>query len=67
MSATGKVKWFDAKKGFGFIEQESGDDVFVHFSVIQGGGFKTLEDGQEVEFEVEDGAKGPQATSCTPV
>jgi CspA family cold shock protein len=64
MSAiTGKVKWFDAKKGFGFIEQEGGDDVFVHFREIQTDGFKTLKDGQEVEFEVETGDKGLQATN----
>ena len=63
MSTTGKVKWFDAKKGFGFIEQESGDDVFVHFRAIQGDGYKSLEEGQEVEFDLEDGAKGPQAAN----
>ncbi len=56
-TTTGRVKWFDAKKGFGFIEQEDGDDVFVHFRAIQGEGYKTLEEGQEVEFELEDGAK----------
>ena len=54
------------KKGFGFIEQESGDDVFVHFRAIQGDGYKTLEEGQEVEFELEDGAKGPQAANVFP-
>ena len=54
-TTTGKVKWFDAKKGFGFIEQESGDDVFVHFRAIQGDGYKSLVEGQEVEFELEDG------------
>lgn len=57
----GRVKWFDEKKGFGFIEREGGQDVFVHFRSIAGSGFKTLQDGQEVEFEIEDGAKGPQA------
>ena len=57
----GTVKWFNAEKGFGFISREDGDDVFVHFSAIQGEGFKTLEEGQEVEYEVIDGAKGPQA------
>ena len=59
----GKVKWFNAEKGFGFIEREDGDDVFVHFSAIQGNGFKTLEEGQEVEFEIVDGNRGPQAAN----
>ncbi|WP_409292483.1 cold-shock protein [Peribacillus sp. SCS-26] len=59
----GKVKWFNAEKGFGFIEREGGDDVFVHFSAIQGEGFKTLEEGQDVTFEVEQGQRGPQATN----
>ena len=63
MSTTGKVKWFNADKGFGFISQEGGDDVFVHFSAIQDNGFRSLEEGQEVEFEVSDGPKGPQATN----
>ncbi|MEC9490062.1 MAG: cold-shock protein [Halanaerobiales bacterium] len=58
---TGKVKWFDAKKGYGFIEREDGDDVFVHFSAIEDEGFKTLEDDQEVEFEIVEGDRGPQA------
>ncbi|EUJ32096.1 putative major cold-shock protein [Listeria floridensis FSL S10-1187] len=58
---TGKVKWFNSEKGFGFIEVEGGDDVFVHFSAIQGDGFKTLDEGQEVEFEVVEGQRGPQA------
>jgi CspA family cold shock protein len=58
---TGTVKWFDAKKGYGFIEVPGEDDVFVHFSAIQDEGFKTLEDGQEVEFEVVEGDRGPQA------
>jgi len=59
----GKVKWFNAEKGFGFIEREAGDDVFVHFSAIQGEGFKSLDEGQEVTFEVEQGQRGPQATN----
>ncbi|MEC2056672.1 cold-shock protein [Peribacillus psychrosaccharolyticus] len=59
----GKVKWFNAEKGFGFIERENGDDVFVHFSAIQGEGFKTLEEGQDVTFEVEQGQRGPQASN----
>lgn len=57
----GKVKWFNANKGFGFIESEEGNDVFVHFSAIQGDGFKTLEEGQSVEFDVVQGNRGPQA------
>ena len=61
----GKVKWFDEAKGYGFIEQESGDDIFVHFSQIVGDGFRTLKQGQEVEFEVSDGPKGPLATNVT--
>ncbi len=60
--AKGKVKWFNEKKGYGFIEQESGGDVFVHYSAIEGDGFKTLREGQEVEFEVTNGPKGLQAT-----
>ncbi len=62
---TGKVKWFNETKGFGFIEQESGPDVFAHFSAIQGSGFKTLLEGQEVEFTVTQGQKGPQAADIT--
>ena len=59
----GTVKWFNAEKGFGFITVEGGDDVFVHFSAIQGDGFKTLEEGQAVTFEVESGDRGPQAVN----
>lgn len=58
---TGKVKWFNAEKGYGFIEREDGGDVFVHFSAIQGEGFKTLEEGQAVEFDVVEGNRGEQA------
>jgi cold shock protein len=60
---TGSVKWFNAEKGFGFIEVEGGDDVFVHFSAIQGEGFKTLEEGQSVSFEIVEGNRGPQAAN----
>lgn len=59
----GTVKWFNAEKGYGFISQESGDDVFVHFSAIQGNGFKTLEEGQKVSFEIEEGPRGAQASN----
>jgi CspA family cold shock protein len=59
----GKVKWFNAEKGFGFIEREEGNDVFVHFSAIEMDGFKTLEEGEEVQFEVVEGARGPQAAN----
>lgn len=62
---TGKVKWFNAEKGFGFIEREDGDDVFVHFSAINAEGFKTLEDGQDVEFEIVEGDRGPQAANVS--
>ena len=61
----GTVKWFNDKKGFGFLSREEGDDVFVHHSAIQGEGFKTLREGQEVEFEVQEGPKGPQAVNVT--
>ncbi len=64
--ATGTVKWFNESKGFGFIASESGKDVFVHFSEIQGDGFKTLVEGQTVEFEEGMGQKGPQATNVVP-
>lgn len=60
---TGKVKWFNAEKGYGFIEREDGGDVFVHFSAIQGEGFKTLEEGQAVEFDVVEGNSGEQAAN----
>ena len=61
----GKVKWFNPEKGYGFIEVEEGKDVFVHYSEIQEEGFKTLEEGQEVEFEVVEGNRGPQAANVT--
>ncbi len=61
----GKVKWFNNQKGYGFITPESGNDVFVHYSAIQGDGFKKLEEGQEVQFEIVKGDKGEQATNVT--
>nr|WP_092074341.1 cold shock domain-containing protein [Dendrosporobacter quercicolus]NSL49245.1 cold shock domain-containing protein [Dendrosporobacter quercicolus DSM 1736]SDM89267.1 cold-shock DNA-binding protein family [Dendrosporobacter quercicolus] len=61
----GKVKWFSAEKGYGFIEREDGGDVFVHFSAIQDQGFKTLTEGQTVEFDIVEGARGPQAANVT--
>ena len=61
----GKVKWFSNSKGYGFISDENGKDVFVHYSGLNMDGFKSLEEGQEVEFDVVDGAKGPQATNVT--
>lgn len=63
----GTVKWFNEKKGYGFIEQEGGKDVFVHFRAILGDGFKTLREGQKVTMEVTDGQKGPQAANVTPL
>jgi len=65
--AKGSVKWFNDQKGYGFVTQEDGTDIFVHFSAIQGEGFKTLHEGQEVEFDVTDGPKGPQASNVRPV
>jgi CspA family cold shock protein len=63
--AEGKVKWFNEKKGFGFIESDEGGDVFVHYSAIQGAGFRTLYEGQRLSFEVEKGNKGPSAVNVT--
>ncbi len=63
LRASGKVKWFNDTKGFGFITRDTGEDVFVHYSAIDGNGFKTLLEGQEVEFEVKDGPKGLQAAN----
>ena len=65
MRIAGKVKWFDEKKGWGFIQKDDGSDVFVHYSAIQESGFKSLADGQAVEFEITDGPKGPQASNVT--
>ncbi len=66
-TVTGTVKWFNEAKGFGFIAQESGPDVFAHFSAIQGDGFRTLAEGQKVEFEITEGQKGPQAANIKPL
>jgi CspA family cold shock protein len=66
-TTTGTVKWFNEAKGFGFIEQANGPDVFAHFSAISGSGFKTLAEGQKVEFTVTQGAKGPQAENIVAV
>jgi len=63
--AKGRVKWFNDAKGYGFIEQDDGDDVFVHFTAIQADGFKTLAEGQQVEFEIAQGQKGPQASNVS--
>ena len=65
--AEGKVKWFNERKGFGFIQQEDGSDVFVHFSAIQSSGFKTLNEGQAVSFDVAQGKKGLEATNVKPI
>ena len=65
--ATGTVKWFNPDKGFGFISREDGDDVFVHFSAIQGDGYRNLDENQKVEFDVTQGPKGPQAENVRPV
>ena len=64
---TGTVKWFNEAKGYGFIQREDGDDLFVHFRSIQGSGFRTLSEGQKVEFTVGQGQKGPQAEDVTPL
>ena len=64
---TGTVKWFNGSKGYGFIQRAEGEDIFVHFNAIVGDGYRNLEEGQRVEFTVEQGAKGPQATNVTPV
>ena len=65
--ATGVVKWFNAEKGYGFISREDGDDVFVHFSAIQGDGYRSLDEGQKVEFDVAKGPKGLQASNVRPI
>jgi CspA family cold shock protein len=67
LRSRGRVKWFNERRGFGFIEQPNGDDLFVHYSAIQGEGFKTLEEGQEVEFDTVEGPKGLQAANVTKV
>jgi CspA family cold shock protein len=64
---TGTVKWFNGEKGFGFISRENGDDVFVHFSAIQGDGYRTLEEGQRVQFDVAPGRKGEEAQNVQPI
>ena len=65
--ATGTVKWFNSEKGYGFISQDDGPDVFVHFSAISGNGYRNLEENQKVEFETKPGPKGPQAADVTPI
>jgi cold shock protein len=65
--AVGTVKWFNAEKGYGFISPESGEDVFVHFSAIQAGGYRSLEEGQKVEFDIDQGQRGLQAANVRPV
>ncbi len=65
MSVEGTIKWFNEKKGFGFIQQDNGPDIFVHYSSIIGDGFKTLAEGQRVQFDIEDGSKGPKAINVT--
>ncbi|HUU54786.1 MAG TPA: cold-shock protein [Armatimonadota bacterium] len=65
--ARGRVKWFNAQKGYGFIEVDGGTDVFVHYSAIQMPGFKTLEEGQQVQFDLQDGDKGPHANNVLPL
>ncbi|MBI4278359.1 MAG: cold-shock protein [Armatimonadetes bacterium] len=65
--ATGTVKWFNAEKGYGFIAVEGGNDVFVHYTAIQAEGFRTLQEGQKVQFDIVDGRKGPQAANVVPL
>ncbi len=67
MRITGKVKWFNNAKGYGFIEREGGSDVFVHYSAIQKNGYKSLDEGERVSFDVEQGQKGPQASNVAPL
>lgn len=67
MSFIGTVKWFNEAKGYGFIQQENGHDVFVHYSAIKGNGYKSLAEGQKVEFEIVEGEKGPKASNVTKV